>query len=285
MPTRYVLMTFGEEDFRYWQAHYCLLTLMAHAPRPCELVMATDHPERFAWFGDTVRIHHVDRDELSRWLGPQRYFLRALIQTLRLGALLSPAAEVAIYMDTDTAAQASLQPILDAVAEGRIAMDRREYILSTHSTKGSRRLWRAVGNRAWAGVKVLPATEMWNTGITALGSRDFALADQALAATDAMLDSGCDHYLTEQIAMSAALSADGRAVEINPSGREPLVCHYWGNKDGWNEAICQTLATIHLRSLGVADAAAHVAANPIHRPQVVKRRWWHRALHVEPVRR
>ena len=284
MLTRYALMTFGPDDFRYWQAHYCLLTVLAHAPRPCEVVMATDQPERFRWFGDHVRVHALTADELARWKGERGYFLRTLIQTLRLGTALQPSAGVTVYLDTDTAVRSSLQPLIDAALAGNVAMDRREYNLAGHGKKGSDRLWRAVGERSWCGVPVDRSTDMWNTGITAVAAADFPLVDQALAACDAMLAAGCDHYLTEQIAMSATLARPGRTVEVNPPGSEPLVAHYWGNKDGWNDEICRQLATIHLRGLDVPAAAAYVAANPIRRPLVVKERWWHKALRVQPRR-
>ncbi len=284
MLTRYALMTFGPDDFRYWQAHYCLLTVLAYAPRPCEVVMATDQPDRFAWFGDRVRVHALSAEGLAQWKGERNYFLRTLIQTLRLGTALQPAAGVAVYLDTDTAVQASLQPLLDATAAGQVAMDRREYNLFGHGKKGSKRLWNLVGGKSWCGVPVDQGTDMWNTGITAVRAADFTLVDKALGICDAMLAAGCDHYLTEQIAMSAVLGQPGRAVEVNPPGKPPLVAHYWGNKDGWNNDICQRLATIHLRGMGVDEAAAYVAANPIRRPLVMKTRWWHKALGVEPRR-
>jgi hypothetical protein len=285
MLTRYALMTFGPDDFRYWQAHYCLLTVLAHAPRPCEVVIATDQPERFRWFGDHIRVHAMSSAGLAQWKGEHGYFLRTLIQTLRLGTALQPSAGVAVYLDTDTAVRSSLQPLIDAALSGKVAMDRREYNLHGHGKKGSRRLWEAVGDKSWAGVPVDRTTDMWNTGITAVAASDFSLVDKALAICDAMLAAGCDHYLTEQIAMSAVLGQAGRAVEVNPPGKPPLVAHYWGNKDGWNDHICQRLATIHLRGLSVPEAAAYVAANPVTCPLVVKERWWHKALGMRPDRR
>lgn len=281
MLTRYVLMTFGPDDFRYWQAHWCLLGLLAYAPKPCEIVMATDHPERFRWFGDAIRLHVV---EAKDWIGPSGYFLRTLIKTVELGFVLDPAAEVVVYTDTDTVARRDLGPLVDAVSGGGILLDRREYNLASRRRKGSQALWQQVRGREWAGVRVEESTDMWNTGVTALRRADRPLIERALAATDAMLAGGGRHYLTEQIAMSAVLTADGRAREVNPLGAEPQILHYWGNKDGWNAAIAGHLATIHHRGLAVADAADFLRAHPVDLPPVVKSRWWHRLLNVEPVR-
>ena len=281
MLTRYVLMTFGPDDFRYWQAHWCLLGLLAYAPKPCEIVMATDHPERFSWFGDTIRIERVTAKD---WIGSSGYFLRTLIKTVELGFTLEPAADVVVYTDTDTVARGDLKPLVDGAAGGAIMLDRREYRLATRKRKGSQALWQQVQGRSWAGLQVSELTDMWNTGVTALRRADAPLIAKALAATDEMLAAGGRHYLTEQIAMSAALTGDGRAREVNPPGQPPLILHYWGNKDGWNGAIAGHLATIHHRGLSVAEAAAFLRDHPITLPAIVKYRWWHRLLNVEPVR-
>ena len=279
--TRYVLMTFGDDDFRYWQAHWCVLGLLAYAPKPCEIVMATDHPERFSWFGDALRLHVVEAKE---WIGPSGYFLRTLIKTVELGFLLEPAAEIVVYTDTDTVARQELSPLIEAVRAGKILLDRHEYTLATRRRKGSQALWNQVRGQDWAGLRISESTEMWNTGVTALRRSDAPLIDKALAATDAMLAAGRRHYLTEQIAMSAALTGDGRAHEVNPAGADPMIVHYWGNKDGWNAAIAGHLASIHHRGLNVSEATAWLRAHPIKLPPVVKVRWWHRLLNVEPVR-
>jgi hypothetical protein len=289
MLTRYTLMTFGQDDFRYWEGYWCLLGLLAYAPQPFEIVMATDHPEYFRWFGDRVRLHAMSSDQVSEWLGPQGYFLRTLIKTLELGTILEPAADIVVYMDTDSVARCSLAPLVEAVQRGQILMDRKEYNLfdaGKRRNKGARKLWRLVGNRHWGDVLIDRATDMWNTGITAIGRNDAALVKQALTACDEMLASGCSHRLTEQIAMSAILTADKRAVEVSPFGAEPLVMHYWGNKEGWNEAIAGHLATIHLRGLSVEGATQFLIDHPINRPPVIGRtRKWHRLLGVEPIRR
>jgi hypothetical protein len=289
MLTRYVLMTFGPEDFRYWQASWCMLALLAYAPEPCEIVIATDHPEHLSWFGSRVRILAMSPDEVSEWIGAHGYFFRALIKTVELGTLLEPAAQVVVYVDTDTVAGGSLAPMIEAVRGGQILMDCKEYNLFESARKGykaARKLWHAVGDRNWSGVRVDRTTEMWNTGITAVGRSDAHLIKQALTACDEMLASGCTFRLTEQIAMSAVLTADGRAAEVNPADVEPLITHYWGNKGGWTEAITGHLASIYLRALSVDEAIQFVIENPINGPRIVERtRKWHRFLGVEPVRR
>ena len=49
-PVRYLTLAYGENERVYDQASMLLLSLIAYAPAPRELVVVTDHPERFAWF-------------------------------------------------------------------------------------------------------------------------------------------------------------------------------------------------------------------------------------------
>ncbi|CAL1241393.1 hypothetical protein [Candidatus Methylocalor cossyra] len=287
MLTRYVLMNFGPNDALYWEAHWCLLGLLAHAPEPREIVMLTDHPGYFRWFEGAVRIQALSAGELEEWQGPRRYFFRTLIKSLEFGLTAAPTPEVVVYMDTDTATRDSLAPLIRQVQAGHVLLDCREYNLYQSGRQGNKaalRLWQQVGERDWAGVPIDRATDMWNTGITALGRSDAPLIQAALSVCDALLAAGCEHRLTEQIAMSAVLTRDGRAREINPRRLEPVVSHYWANKRGWNEAITGHLATLRHRGLSLEEAVAYYRDNPITRPVWVPRtRTWHRWLRVEPL--
>lgn len=289
MFTRYVLMVFGPGDAIYWRAHWCLLGLLAYVPEPCEIVMLTDHPQYFRWFGDAVRIHAMATAQVDQWQGPQKFFFRTKFKTMEFGLAGDPVPDAVVYMDTDTAVCRPLAPLVEAVAAGGILMDRREYNLydsGRRNNKGGKRLWGMVGDRSWSGVRVERGTDMWNAGVIALSRADAPLIQQALSVCDAMLDLGCTHRLIEQIAWSAVLTRDGRAAEINPSGAELLVAHYWANKSGWDEAITERLATLRHRDLSLTEAVGFYRENPITRPVWVPRtRKWHRFLGVEPKRR
>ena len=60
-----------------------LISLLAHAPAPSELVVATDRPERFAWFGKTVRLVTLDRRELEVWRGTPPISMRVKLEAIR----------------------------------------------------------------------------------------------------------------------------------------------------------------------------------------------------------
>ena len=289
MLTRYTIMVFGKEDAMYWQAHWLILSLLAHAEPPYEMAIATDHPRHFDWFGDTVRVHGMSEQEVTVWIGPAGHFFRALIKTLEFGLELQPAADAVFYLDSDMALNRSLAPVIADIKAGAIYMDRFEYQLydsGRKSNKGAKKLWAQVGDRKWSGITIDRQTQMWNTGITGLSGAQLHLIKKSLAICDAILAAGVLHRLTEQIAMSAAMTANNQAIrEVNPDGQEPYFTHYWANKRGWREAITGHLATIHHRGFSVTEAVQFFLENPIDRPAKVNRtRKWHRFLGVQPVR-
>ena len=289
MLTRYTIMVFGKEDAMYWQAHWLILSLLAHAEPPYEMAIATGHPRHFDWFGDTVRVHGMSEQEVTVWIGPAGHFFRALIKTLEFGLVLHPAADALFYLDSDMALNRSLAPVIADIKAGAIYMDRFEYQLydsGRKGNKGAKKLWAQVGDREWSGITIDRKTPMWNTGITGLSSANIHLVKKSLAVCDAILATGVLHRLTEQIAMSAAMTANHQEIrEVNPDGQEPYFTHYWANKRGWREAITGHLATIHHRGLSVPEAVQFFLENPIDRPAKVNRtRKWHRFLGVQPVR-
>ena len=56
---RYVTLAYGDAPGVYRQSLMLLVSLVAHAPDPYELVVATDRPERYVWFGTRVEIEYV----------------------------------------------------------------------------------------------------------------------------------------------------------------------------------------------------------------------------------
>ena len=293
LKTRFVMMNFGADPSRFWQAYWSLLSVMVHAPNPYEILVFTDHPEFFGWFEDTILVYPVSREELADWVGPHDYFFRALIKVIETGLIVDPKPDVVFYLDSDTAVNVDLQPVIDGVRAGHIYMDRREYNCYRayrdyqwflNRNKGAHRLWQATSGREWAGVSVNSSTEMWNTGITVLSQADEGLLRKALQVNDAMLDGGCSHRLTEQIAMSVVLDIPGRTHELNGAGHPPIITHYWGNKRGWHESITASLATIQHQNMTVGEAVVWARNHPVNRPAFTQKpKKWHRLLGLQPI--
>lgn len=288
MVTRYMLMVLGDDDAFYWQAHWLILSLQAHAKEPYEIVIATDHPDYFNYFGDAIEVHGLSADEVAAWIGPQGHIFRAKFKLVELATRLEPTPGAIFYLDTDTVVYRGLEPLITAIESGAIYMDCSEYKLyagGRRGNRGARRLWEQIGEREWVGIRIDRHMEMWNAGLIALPIAAAPLVEKAMAMCDAMLVAGITHRLTEQVAMSAVLTNTNKVREINPKGAEPYIIHYWGNKSGWRERITAHLASIHHRGLSLADAVRFFLDHPIDQPRVIRRtRKWHRLLGMRPVR-
>lgn len=288
MVTRYILMVLGDDDAFYWQAHWLILSLLAHAREPYEIVIATDHPDYFKYFGDAIRVHALSAEEVSDWVGPQGQILRAKFKVVEFATRLVPTPGVVFYLDTDTVVHRGLAPLIPAIETGAIYMDCCEYKLHAggrRGNKGAGRLWEQIGEREWNGIRIDRHAEMWNAGIIALPIAAAPIVEKAMGMCDALLTAGITHRLTEQVSMSAVLTKTHKVREINPKGSEPYIIHYWGNKSGWREHITAHLASIRHRGLSLTDAVRYFLDHPINQPRVIRRtRKWHRLLGMRPVR-
>ena len=85
---RYATMAYGDEPGVYRQAVMLVVSLIAHAPEPYEIVIATDHPERFVWFGTRVEIEFLTADRFAAWRRTPTVSLR---EKLELRGLPVPA--------------------------------------------------------------------------------------------------------------------------------------------------------------------------------------------------
>lgn len=268
LPTRYVLFVFGDQLANHCQAWLALLTTMAHAGQPSEFVVLTDRPAYYAWFGARVATVLVSEATMRGWKGGSGFFWRMKIEAVRLAAGLGPAHLV--YLDSDILARQPLAPLSAALAGGAVFMHEREFTLGISRRRGHRELARLLVGTTAAGAVVGADSAMWNAGVVAVGAGQLGLIDQALARCDDFCRSGT-HTLLEQIAFSITLSATGRLAPASA-----WFDHYWGNKPGFQRSITAQLAEMRVRSLGVDEAIAFVAAQPIRRPLMVRRRWWSR---------
>ena len=80
---RYVTLAYGDAPGIYRQSVMLLLSLVAYAPDPYELVVATDRPEYFVWFGTRVEIAYLDRSLLEAWRGAEPFSMRQKLALMR----------------------------------------------------------------------------------------------------------------------------------------------------------------------------------------------------------
>jgi hypothetical protein len=265
---RLCLVTFGDRDEWYAEAHLAILTALRWIPPPCEVVVTTDRPERFRWFGDRVRIEPLTAEQIERWSGPQRFVWRVVLKAIAEIARRPPFANL-LYLDVDTLVRRPLDDMTALLRSGNVFLDKWESPLSLRDGD-HRRLWKQVRGRTFLGFRIDERTQMWNSGVVALGAENVNLVEKSLEVCDAMTAAGVQNRLVEQLAQSVVLQSTGRLREARP-----WIDHYWGNKPAYDAAVHERLAAILMAGMSVEEAIEYVREHPIRGPLRVKPRWWH----------
>jgi hypothetical protein len=271
MLTRYLTLAFGDDDGIHTQVFHALLTVLAHAPRPRELVVLTDAPRRYRFFGDAVTALEVDAAMLKSWQGPHDFFWRIKLKALERALDLGPAHLV--YLDGDVVCRRDLGSMIERIEAGEVFMHCNEGLLARSRRRGNRRLYREIENQIWGGIAADASTEMWNAGITAFSAGHAQLIARATDVCDELCAAGAVQHVTEQLATSMVLATTGRLAEA-----QPWFDHYWGNKPGYRAAIERQLAIVMTRGYDHEEAATFAREHPINLPLLVRPRRWQKLL-------
>ena len=246
-----------------------LLSLVAHAPEPYELVVATDRPECYVWFGTRVEIEYLDFKRLEAWRGPRPFSMR---QKLELARAATPTPEsglsrtppdATVLLDADVLAVKPLDPFVARLRAGELFMHKQEYVLSESRRRGNRKLWSTLRSMRQFEFQVDDA--MWNSGVLAIPTADRPLLDRAIELYDHLGEAGLRHFATEQLVEGVILGRTGR---LRPA--DDWFVHYWGNKPGYDAEIARRLADAFIEGMSVKDAAARLRENPIDLPVEVR---------------
>jgi hypothetical protein len=267
---RYVTLAYGGAPEVYRQTLMLLTSLVAYAPEPYELVVATDRPECYVWFGTTVEIEYLEAKRLEAWRGPRPFSMRQKLELARLAAAAhrTPPAGAMVLLDADVVALQPLQGFVERLLAGSLFMHKKEYVLSESRRRGNRKLWASLRAHPGAtsdGRGFRSDDAMWNSGVLALPAADRALLDEALTMYDALGDLGVRHFATEQLVEGIVLGRTGRL-----HAAQPWFAHYWGNKPGYDAEIARRLADAFIAGLTVKEAAARYRATPIDLPVEVR---------------
>jgi len=255
---RYVTLAYGDAPGVYRQSLMLLVSLVAHAPEPYELVVATDRPDYYVWFGTRVEIEYLDPARLEAWRGPAPFSMRQKLELIRAAAV--PGKDATVLLDADVLARKPLDQFAAGLRAGDLFMHKHEYVLSQSRRSGNRKLWGALSGQGYRA-----DDSMWNSGVLAIGPSDRGLLDEALTMYDALAVSGPRHFATEQLVEGVVLGRTGR---LKPA--EEWFAHYWGNKPGYDAELSPRLADAFIEGLSVRDAAARYRENPIDLPVEVR---------------
>ena len=257
--TRYVTMAYGDAVGVYRQSLMLLLSLVAHAPEPYELLVGTDRPDCYVWFGTRVEIEYLDPRRLEAWRGPRPFSMRQKLELLRTAA--ATATGPVVLLDADVLARRPLGPFVERLRAGDLFMHKHEYVLSQSRRSGNRKLWASLRGHGFR-----DDDSMWNSGVLAMPAADRGLVDEALALYDTLGNAGVRHFATEQLVEGVVLGRTGR---LKPA--EEWFAHYWGNKPGYDAELSRRLADAFIEGLSVKDAAARYREKPIDLPVEVRR--------------
>jgi hypothetical protein len=270
--TRYVTLAYGDQPALFRQSVMMLVSLAAFAPEPYELLVATDRPERYVWFGTRVEIQYMDGSLLRAWRGPEPFSMRQKLMLLRAAW---PESGAIALVDADVVARADLTGFVEGLCAGGLFMHKREYTLSRTRRPGHRRVWKALKSTPLGGYTPASEDAMWNSGVVALPAADRTLLDETIALYDEMGKRGFRHFAAEQLAEGLVFGRTGRL-----RAAEPWFSHYWGNRAGYDPEIARRLSDAFLDGMSVSDAAKAYRACPIDLPQEVRltrpqklRRW------------
>jgi len=269
---RYVTLAYGDAPAVYRQSVMLLVSLAAYAPDPYEVVVATDRPECYVWFGTRVEIEYLDATLLAAWRGPEAFSMR---QKLALIRAAWPERGAVVLLDADVLVRESLAPFVERLKSGELFMHRHEFDLARSRRTGNRRLWASLEGRTFGGWQFRGEDAMWNSGVLAAPAQDRPLFDQALALYDEMGKAGVRHFATEQLVEGLVLGRTGR---LHAADR--WFTHYWGNRRGYDAEIDRRLADAFIEGLTVKEAASRYRERPIDLPAEVRptrgeklRRW------------
>ena len=266
--TRYVTLAYGDAPGVYRQSVMLLVSLIAHAPEPYELIVTTDNPAAYVWFGTRVEIDYLDAARLAAWRGTRPFSMRQKLELARLASAgIYGIGDATVLLDADVLAVKPLDSFVARLAAGDLFMHKKEFVLSESRRAGNRKLWSEL-RRLPRGVLdegVRADDAMWNSGVLGLPAADRGLLDRALAFYDRLGHAGVRHFATEQLVEGLVFGRTGR---LRPA--EHWFTHYWGNKPGYDAEISRRLANAFIEGQSVKDAAALYRQHPIDLPAEVR---------------
>lgn len=182
LRTRFGVLAYGPRGGLHREAAVALLTLQAYAPPGSDIVLLTDRPDHYRWFGNSITIDRLTPATVRAWRGPFDDQFRPSLEALR--RLAEDSAADVVLAGTDTMARRDLTPLAERLAAGVVFMHRREYPLAAPPRKGDRSLAQEIVGRTWRGITPDRAASMWNAGVVASSRRHADIFDRTLAVFD-----------------------------------------------------------------------------------------------------
>ena len=276
----YIFVDYGRQLPNQTQLAFAVVSVLAYGGKNAHIHITTDAPEAYLQFAEQVDVIPFSQEQLTEWMGPQHYTFRAKIMAIRYAVeSLLKRGECGhfMYLDSDVFAYKDLSVLDDQLNQGVGIMHKDEGM--PYETSGaSRRLWPCIKGKTFQGIVIREGCHMWNSGVIGM-PRDCALevCDLTLRLCDEMLVAveGKRVFNVEQFCFSLALRKLCQAM----AEADEYICHYWGNKEGWQQKITQFFTACWLKKLSVGEITdAFLALNKTDIPYYYRDPIWRRRL-------
>ena len=266
MSTRFGILAYGPRGGLHREAAVALLTLQAYAPPGSEIVLLTDRPGHYRWFGNSITIDRLTSATVRAWRGPLDDQFRPSLEALR--RLAEDSTADVVLADTDTMARRDLTPLAERLAAGAVFMHHWEYRLAAPPRKGDRSLAQDIVGRTWHGITPDQTASMWNAGVVASSRRHAGIFDRALAVFDEIRPV-TRYFAVDQLACSIVLAAHA-PIEA----AAPWFDHYWSNRPWFSRAVELFLSRALLEGLTPLAASERLRTQPIVGALDARVPWW-----------
>jgi hypothetical protein len=270
--------TFGNRFQNHLQAAFSAMSFLQQPNEIKSINIITDAAPFYKHLSGHANIISVTPEKIKEWKGPHDFFWRVKIKAIQHIADMYAGSPV-IYCDTDTFLYNNITSLKNELLNGKAYMHEDEGALSTLTDKTSKRTWRALKGKQFAGLTMKPTDHMWNAGVVSTpnnqNGKDIELA---LQICDEMCADGVPFRLVEQYALSLALHHTYTLGDATP-----WIAHYWRNKEDWNPFILEWIAEQQFKQktfddMLVAFSQLDLGSVPI----IIKRKYtavkWHRAV-------
>ena len=264
LDVRYLTLACGDSDAVHSQATMLMLSLMAHAPEPRELVIVTDRPQRYDWLQRDVRIQTVCAAQLAEWRGSDPHALR---QKLEVARVMMPSAGALVMLDPHTIVHRPLSEMVAGLADGCVYLHRREFQLGYSRRRANMALWNEISTRTFAGWYFRPGDAMWNTSVIGVPAAEAGLIDEAIRLYDAINEAGIRRSNIEQLVLGQVL---GRKRRLHAACG--WVRYYWHNRKAFDAEIARRLNAAHAVDMRPPHMAMALLRAPIDLPSEVRPR-------------
>jgi len=264
--TRFGVLAYGPRASLHREAAAALLTIKAHAPAAAEVVLLTDRPGHYRWFGNSITIDRLTPAIVREWRGRYDDPFRPSLEALR--RLAADSTADVVLADSDTMARRDLTPMVERLAAGAVFMQQREYLLAAPPRKNDRPLAHQIVGRSWSGITPDGTSAMWNAGVVGSSGRHAGIFDRTLEVYEA-IKPVTRYFAVDQLACSIVFAA---YAPIEAAA--PWFDHYWGNRQWFNRAIERFLSRALLDGTSPAAAADQLRAQPIPGALDARAPWW-----------